>query len=205
MRGTKLNPTYYQQKDVVKLAQDLIGKCLVTQIEGCLTWGLITETEAYEGVTDKASHAYNGRRTKRTETMYAKGGISYVYLCYGIHALFNVVSNVQDTPHAVLIRSILPLGGLESIYKRQGKSKHPLKIGVGPGNVSKCLGIGLQHNASDLYGETIWIEGLSSFCVPVELMQTGQRIGIDYAEEDALLPYRFWVNHQALNAVLKLF
>ncbi len=205
MRGTKLKPTYYQQKEVVQLAKDLIGKCLVTNLEGSLTWGLITETEAYEGVTDKASHAYNGRRTKRTETMYANGGISYVYLCYGIHALFNVVSNAQDTPHAVLIRSILPLGGLDFIYKRKGKHIHPLKIGIGPGNVSKCLGIGLQHNALNLYGETIWLERSSTFNVPMELIQTGQRIGIDYAEEDALLPYRFWVEHQALNAVLKRF
>src|SRR5258708_4472900 len=92
----KLKKAYYLQPNVVKLAKDLIGKVLVSKIDNILTSGIITETEAYNGIIDKASHAFGGRRTDRTEVMYSQGGISYVYLCYGIHNLFNIVTNVKD-------------------------------------------------------------------------------------------------------------
>lgn len=198
MGNSKLKPDWFRQTDVVKLAKELIGLCLVTNINGIETSGVITETEAYEGVTDKASHAYGGRRTKRTETMFQEGGISYVYLCYGIHSLFNVVTNMQDVPHAILVRSIFPLEGYDTMLIRKGIKQSSLKIGMGPGNVTKCLGIGLEHNALSLQENTIWIEKRNSVKLPAQLIQTGKRIGIDYAQEDALLPYRFWVEHKTI-------
>src|SRR3954471_15249269 len=101
-----LKNSYYLNADVVFLAKDLLGKTLCTRINNKLTCGIITETEAYAGVIDKASHAYSGRRTNRTETIYSKGGVTYVYLCYGIHRLLNIVTNNKDVPHAILIRAI---------------------------------------------------------------------------------------------------
>ena len=119
----KLSPDFYLREDVVQISQDLLGKYLFTQIGGKTTAGIITETEAYAGITDKASHAYGGKRTARTETMYARGGTAYVYLCYGIHHLFNVVTNMPGIPHAVLIRAVIPAEGIETILRRRNKEK----------------------------------------------------------------------------------
>lgn len=186
----KLKKTYYLQPNVVKLASDLIGKVLVTKSGNTLTSGIITETEAYNGSVDKASHAYGGRRTPRTEVMFAEGGISYVYLCYGIHNLFNIVTNVKDVPHAVLVRAIQPLKGTEHILKRRNSKVLNKKLCVGPGKVSSALGITLKHNALDLGGSTIWLEDDN---IKPKNILVGPRIGVDYAGEDAKLPYRFWV------------
>src|SRR2546430_14563541 len=100
----KLSQEFYSRTDVVALARELLGKVLVTNFDRKKTSGIITETEAYNGFVDRASHAYRGRRTARNEHMYSHGGTSYVYICYGMHHLFNVVTNVQDEPHAILIR-----------------------------------------------------------------------------------------------------
>lgn len=186
----KLKKAYYLQPNVVKLASDLIGKVLVTKSGNTLTSGIITETEAYNGSVDKASHAYGGRRTPRTEVMFAEGGISYVYLCYGIHNLFNIVTNVKDVPHAVLVRAIQPLKGTEHILKRRNSKALNKKLCVGPGKVSSALGITLKHNALDLGGSTIWLEDDN---IKPKNILVGPRIGVDYAGEDAKLPYRFWV------------
>lgn len=191
----KLKKGYYLEPDVVKLARDLIGKVLVTREGKALTSGIITETEAYNGVVDKASHAYGNRRTDRTETMFKEGGISYVYLCYGIHHLFNVVTNVKDHPHAILIRAIQPLQGKDIILKRRGILKPDKKMCIGPGKVSQALGITIKHNNLDLTGDKIWIEdrGLK---VKQKDIFAGPRIGVDYAGEDAKLPYRFWIEEE---------
>lgn len=182
--------SYYLQDDVVSIARDLIGKKLVTNFKGKLTSGIITETEAYAGEIDRASHAFGGRRTSRTETMYAEGGISYVYLCYGIHHLFNIVTNKKDIPHAVLIRGILPIDGLKFIQKRR-KSALPLpKITSGPGTVSQGLGITTKNNGNSLINSNIWVENTQ--IKPIQIKK-GPRIGVDYAGKDALLPYRFFV------------
>lgn len=185
----KLAEAYYLQTDVVHLAKDLIGKRLCTRIDGIYTSGLISETEAYAGVEDKASHAYGGRFTARTKTMYAKGGTAYVYLCYGVHQLFNVVTHDEGVPHAVLIRGIKPEEGLEYMLERR---KRPNEKGLsdGPGKLSKALGIGAEHNAISLLDDTIWIEH-TSIDVSEQAIEIGPRIGIDYAEEHKDLPYRF--------------
>ncbi|MES2512869.1 MAG: DNA-3-methyladenine glycosylase [Bacteroidota bacterium] len=189
----KLKASYYLNTDVVFLARDLIGKTLCTRINNKLTCGIITETEAYAGIIDKASHSYGGRRTNRTETMYAKGGVSYVYLCYGIHRLFNIVTNTHDVPHAILIRAIYPTKGLEEIEVRRG-SKFSDKLCVGPGKVSQALGIDLIHNHISLTGNEIWLED-NHVTVKESDIHVGPRIGIDYAGEDAKLPYRFWTTN----------
>lgn len=187
----KLPTHFYDREDVVLIAQELIGKVLCTNVDGIITKGIITETEAYAGVADKASHAFGGKRTDRTEIMFGKPGISYVYLCYGVHSLFNVVTNKKDIPHAVLVRGMHPLEGIEAIVARR-KTKEPLhRIADGPGKLSKALGIEFrQHNNLELSGDSVWIEDHGIAVNPNEIT-IGPRIGVDYAGEDALLPYRF--------------
>lgn len=188
----KLPLAFYKHKNVLEVAQKLMGKILVSQFNGVLTAGRIVETEAYNGIVDKASHAYNGRRTKRTEVMFAPGGVSYVYLCYGIHHLFNVVSNEDGIPHAILIRALEPLEGIETMLERTGKIKLDYTLTKGPGNVSKALGINYLHTNMSLIGEDLFIVD-DGFKYPKSEIITTPRIGVDYAAEDALLPYRYIV------------
>jgi len=188
----KLPASFYHRTNVVTIAKELLGKLLVTTFNGEVTAGRIVETEAYNGIVDKASHSYGGRRTNRTETMYTAGGIAYVYLCYGIHHLFNVVTNVQDTPHAILIRAIEPVKGLDIMLRRMKKGKADYSIGRGPGNVSKALGISVVHTRLSLLQNEIYIADDGTVIKPSQIA-TGPRIGVDYAAEDALLPYRFYV------------
>lgn len=187
---SKLTKDFYTQTDTISIAKELIGKVLITNFNEKRTSGIITETEAYCGTTDKACHAYGNRRTKRTETMYAQGGISYVYLCYGIHHLFNIVTNTIDEPHAILIRAIAPLEGIDIMKIRRNKTKVDKTFSAGPGTMSQALGITTFHNNIDLTGNQIWIEDIGYSFSKIEVTK---RIGIDYAQEDALLPYRFVV------------
>jgi DNA-3-methyladenine glycosylase len=189
---TKLATGFYERDDVVTIARELVGKILATRFEGRLTAGRIVETEAYNGVIDRASHAYNNRRTNRTQVMYTSGGVAYVYLCYGIHQLFNVVTNVKDTPHAVLIRALEPLAGVEEMLIRTNKSKAGFDLTRGPGNVSRALGIHIRHTGMSLTGNEIFIAD-DGFQYPPHQVIATVRIGVDYAGEDALLPYRFIV------------
>lgn len=187
----KLPSGYFQGTDVVLLARDLLGKVLVTCVDGHRTSGIITETEAYAGVTDRASHAYGGRRTPRTSTMYLPGGHSYVYLCYGIHSLFNVVTGPAHVPHAVLVRAIRPLEGTGVILHRRRASKLSPTLCNGPGKVCSALGIDYRrHDSLSLLGDEVWIED-GGYDVNRDTVTVGPRIGVDYAGDDALLPYRF--------------
>lgn len=188
----KLPLNFYLNNNVIKLAQNLLGKVLYTNIDGIVTAGIIVETEAYKGVDDKASHAYAGRRTNRTETMYKHGGIAYVYLCYGMHHLFNVVTSVQDEPHAVLIRAVEPLIGVEFMQERRKMDKLKANLTSGPGSVSKALGIDKNMNAKNLTENQIWIEDHNISYANDEIMAS-TRIGVAYAQEHALLPWRFYV------------
>ncbi|MFB9107445.1 DNA-3-methyladenine glycosylase [Flavobacterium gyeonganense] len=190
----KLQYSYYQNRDVLYLAKDLLGKVLFTQINGQVTADIIVETEAYYGLTDKASHAYGGRRTNRNETMYSEGGVSYVYLCYGIHYLFNIVSSVEGEPHAILIRGIEPLIGKEIIESRRKISVTNPSISSGPGSAAKALGIDKSFNEKDLTGEEIWIEDHGTQYQADQVASTS-RIGVAYAKEDALLPWRFFIKN----------
>ncbi len=189
----KLPLDFYHRNDVVQISKDLLGKVLCTNINAQVTKAIITETEAYAGVTDKASHAYGGKRTKRTEPLYAQGGTVYIYLCYGIHHLFNVVTNESETPHAVLIRAGKPLEGFDRMRKRRKKSEAGNNLLAGPGSLSKALGITTEFTGTNLLGNQIWIEDHSNSIDKEEII-TGPRIGIDYADEDATRPYRFVID-----------
>lgn len=186
----KLQKDFYLRNNVVEISKELLGKYLFTKIDGKITSGIITETEAYAGAIDKASHAYNNRRTPRTEIMFAEGGTSYVYLCYGIHHLFNVVTNQKDIPHAILIRAIKPVDGIKTILERRNSEKLHSKISAGPGTVSQALGIKTLHTGLNLMESKIWIED-KGITINKKDITAGPRIGVDYAEEDAKLPYRF--------------
>ncbi|MBF4491214.1 DNA-3-methyladenine glycosylase [Flavobacterium sp. MR2016-29] len=188
----KLQLSYFLNNDVIFLAKDLLGKVLFTQIDGKITAGVIVETEAYFGVQDKASHAYGGRRTDRTEILYSQGGISYVYLCYGIHHLFNIVSSVEGEPHAVLIRAVEPLIGKNIMELRRNMSADKAAISSGPGSAAKALGIDRSFNRKDLNGDEIWVEDHGLRYADNEITAV-PRVGVAYAQEDALLPWRFFI------------
>jgi len=188
----KLELDFYQRKDVLKIAKELLGKILVTNWSGIITSGRIVECEAYAGVIDKASHASGGRRTNRNEIMYGEGGFAYVYLCYGIHHLFNVVTNSKDTPHAILIRALDPIEGIGEMLLRTNKKKFDHTLTKGPGNVSKALGILTKHSGLSLLDDRIFI-GDDGAVYSKKEIAVSPRIGVDYAGEHALLPYRFYV------------
>src|SRR5210317_603309 len=183
----KLPKSYYQDENVVELARAFIGKVLVSNISGVLTSGIITETEAYAGIHDRASHAWGGRRTERTAPMYLDGGIAYVYLIYGMYSLFNIVTAPSGTPHAVLVRGIQPLEGREQMKKRRGTSKIT-GLSDGPGKLSIAMGIHYSQTGEDLGGNRIWIEDRGISPEPGKIT-VGPRIGVDYAGKDAGLPY----------------
>ena len=188
----KLDQSFYLRPNVLKIAIELLGKILVTNWSGIVTSGRIVECEAYNGIVDKASHATGGRRTARNEIMYGLGGFSYVYLCYGIHHLFNVVTNLKDTPHAILIRALEPIDGIGEMLLRTGKKKLDFTLTRGPGNVSKALGIYTKHNGIFLSNEKLYIADDGKKYKRNEIVAS-PRIGVDYAGEDAKLLYRFYV------------
>jgi DNA-3-methyladenine glycosylase len=187
----KLPKSFYQGTDVVSLSRQLIGKKLVSRFEGRRTSGMIVETEAYLGAIDRASHAYGMRRTKRTEVMYGEGGLIYVYLCYGIHYLFNVVVSPRDVPHAILIRALEPLEGIDTMLERSGKKALNHSLTGGPGTLTRALGLTTAHTGLSLTGSSpVWIEPGESE-VPEDQIIVSTRVGVAYAKHDALLPYRF--------------
>lgn len=188
----KLTQDFYERKDVTEIAREMLGKLIVTNFNDKFTTGRIVETEAYNGIIDKASHAYAGRRTKRTEVMFGNAGLAYVYLCYGIHHLFNVVTNAADIPHAVLVRAIEPVEGLEIMMQRLKKTKADYSVGKGPGNVSKGLGINTTHTSWGLQSDLFYLADDGTKMLNSQVLAT-RRVGVDYAAEDAMLPYRFYV------------
>jgi DNA-3-methyladenine glycosylase len=188
----KLPQSYYLSDNVVEISRDLLGKYLFTSIDNVITGGCIVETEAYNGIVDKASHAFGNRNTNRTKTMYMQGGITYVYLCYGIHEMFNIVTSVEGQPRAILIRAIQPTDGLDIMLARRNLPAIKPNITSGPGSVAKALGISRAINAFSLQSDTIWIED-RGLTFPDESIAAVPRIGVSYAAEDALLPYRFYV------------
>jgi len=185
-----LDREFYSGNDPVLIAKSLLGKVLCTNFDGQLTTGIIVETEAYNGRTDKACHSHIHGRTKRTSIMFKEPGVAYVYLCYGIHHLFNIVTNSIGNADAVLIRGIEPLDGIETILQRRGKTKLERSVGGGPGIASQALGITTSNYGTDLCSNEIWIEDRNIEIPPSRVLET-PRVGIDYAGEDALLPWRF--------------
>jgi len=184
--------SFYRKSDTVSVARGLLGKALLTEIDGCLTGGIIIETEAYTGICDRASHSYNNRRTARNEVMYEAGGIAYVYVCYGIHYLLNAITGEEGDPQGVLIRAIEPIWGIETMNLRRNKKQIDKTLSNGPGAVTQALGVTLKQRSMALNSSTLWIAE-SGVEVSPEKILAGPRIGIDYAGEDALLPYRFQI------------
>lgn len=189
----KISKNFYCQNDVVKLAQDFLGTYLVTEIiPGQKTVGKIVETEAYQGPFDKASHAYNDRRTTRTETMYLAGGVAYVYLCYGIHHLFNIVTGPKNTPHAVLVRAVEPISGIDWMLKRRRFDTPKYNLTAGPGAMSQAMGITTALDKISLASDTIWIEERQEVIRKHDIIAS-PRVGVSYAQDHALLPWRFYL------------
>ncbi len=190
----KLTISYYQHHDVVELSRDLIGKKIVSNINGELTSGIITETEAYRGYDDKACHAHLGRFTDRTKVMYEPGGVAYVYLCYGIHHLFNIITNTDGNADAILIRAVEPVQGVDIMLKRRNKEKLDKTLTSGPGNFSKAFALDKSHYGADLTGDEVWIEKNDLLRFRESDITSTTRIGIDYAGDDKHLPWRFYLN-----------
>ncbi len=187
----KIPLSFYKRKDVVAIARDLIGKIVVTKFDGLITSGRIIETEAYVAHVDKASHSFGGRRTAKNEHMYARPGTAYVYICYGMHQMLNVVTNDKDVPDAVLIRAVEPLEGIDIMLQRTGKEKLDFTLTKGPGNVGKALGIFKMHSGLHLLDDEIYLadDGLK---LKENEVGISKRIGVESAFPDSELPYRFY-------------
>jgi DNA-3-methyladenine glycosylase len=186
----KLTESFYQQSNVVKVARELLGKQLFTKVDGQTTAGIIVETEAYSR-NERGCHAYGNKKTQRNAVMFQPGGFSYVYLCYGIHNLFNVVTNQDGVADAVLIRALEPTIGADVMLERM-KAKSVLRITSGPGKLTKALGIDRSLNGKYLLGSEVWIEDAGTKIGRSKIVSS-ERIGIDYAGEDARLPWRFYL------------
>ena len=189
MGSRKLVRADYADPDTPRVARLFLGKYLCVQAPDGYAEGMIIETEAYSGPDDAACHAFGNRRTARTEVMFAPGGVSYVYLCYGLHRMFNIVTGPQDRPQAVLVRSVSITAG-QDVVRRRRPNVLEKNWASGPGRVCAALGIGLGHNGLDLAGELIWIEDRGKRVPGCEVKCT-PRIGVDYAGEWARKPWRF--------------
>jgi len=191
MTPRKLPREFYLRPDVLTVSRDLLGKLLVVPgPNGERVSGKIVEVEAYRGPEDRASHAYGGRRTKRTETMYGAGGIAYVYFVYGMYHQFNVVNGAEDVPHAILVRALEPVEGIE-IMRTRRHGHLDRNLTNGPGKLCIAMGIDRQLNAADLLGDKVWLEDFET--VLPRRIARGPRIGIDYAQEWIDKPWRFWI------------
>ncbi len=188
--NVRLAAAFYQRDDVLRVAQELLGQILVTRFDGVRTAGRITEVEAYRAPDDRACHAWNNRRTPRTEVMFQVGGRAYIYLCYGIHHLFNVVTGPEGAAHAVLVRAVEPVEGLDCMLERRRAKRAGPALTTGPGALAQALGLHTRFSGQSLLApdSPVWIE-------PGEAPRTiasGPRIGVDYAGECAAWPWRFW-------------
>lgn len=184
-----LPASFYQHNDIVRIARDLLGKIVVTLSDGKLTSGMIVETEAYS-YRERGCHAFNNKMTDRNKAMFELGGVAYVYLCYGVHNLFNIVTNKAGKPEAVLVRSLQPMQGEETMLARM-KTNSLKRITSGPGKLTKALGIDRKLNGASLLTSDLWIE--NGVKINKNEIVTTTRIGIDYAGEDSKLPWRFYL------------
>ncbi|MFL5739117.1 MAG: DNA-3-methyladenine glycosylase [Flavisolibacter sp.] len=187
----KLPLSFYLRNDVVKISKELLGKVLVTNWNQELTSGRIVETEAYAGELDRASHAFRGR-TPRTSVMFGEGGRAYVYLCYGIHQMFNIVTNREGSPHAILIRALEPLEGINIMLRRAGKKKADYSLTRGPGNVGRALGFHVSQCGVNLTSDELFIAD-DGFKLSKNKIVSSPRVGVDYAGEHAEWHYRFFI------------
>lgn len=199
-------PQAFFDRDTVEVARSLVGKYLIRQYGGVTLAAQITETEAYVGRTDKACHAYGCRRTQRTKTLFAPPGTAYVYLIYGLHCCLNIVTEPEGEPAAVLIRGLSPRYNPDIIAENRFYCKPERMTSYqkknllnGPGKV--CAGLNIDRSLNGLpYGspELFLCERLSDAGLPDRKeaplnIRAGKRVGIDYAEEAADFPWRFYL------------
>jgi DNA-3-methyladenine glycosylase len=192
--GKRLPRSYYQSLEVTGIARDLLGKFLITEINDVRCSGIIVETEAYRGPDDRACHAYNNRRTPRTEVMYEAGGVAYIYICYGMHHLMNVVTGPKDNAHAVLIRALEPADGVELMAARRNMKEEDSRLTKGPGVLSLALGLTSDMSGVSLHASSspVWIEDRGLHIGSHEIC-SGPRIGVESAGDAALWPWRYFV------------
>lgn len=194
-------------RDTLQVARDLLGKYLVRMLDGETLVGRITETEAYIGRCDKACHAYGGRRTQRTSTLYMAPGHAYIYFIYGMYHCLNFVTEPEGEPAAVLLRAMEPVAGRETLWRlRYGdKPETPYRrknFMNGPGKICKGLSLTTAENKLDLEGSALFLcddpadIGLSCPPPPTYRLRCGPRIGVDYAEEAKDFPWRFWLEEE---------
>ena len=188
----KIPLSFYNRKNVVRIAKELLGKIVVTEFDNVTTSGRIVETEAYVGLTDKASHSFNGKRSLRNEHMYNEPGTAYIYICYGMHQMLNIVTNEKEIPDAILIRAIEPIEGIEKMMERTGKGDLDYSITRGPGNVGKALGIYKHHSGISALDNEIYLID-DDYIILNHEIGVSKRIGVESAGADGLLPYRFYV------------
>lgn len=195
--SVKTNPdkAFFQRTKVTSVAADLLGKVLISDIGGHRTAGIIVETEAYSW-KERGCHAFQNRMTSRNAPMFNEGGILYVYLCYGIHSLMNIVTGKEGEAEAVLIRALQPVQGVEFMKKRMGV-KNDKRITSGPGKLTKALGINLHHNQINILktDSLIRIHDSGLNIIPKKEIAAASRIGIQFAGEDANLPWRFYIRN----------
>src|SRR5215204_6386705 len=188
----RLERDFYTRADTLRVARELLGKRLVVPAAGgARVSGRVVEVEAYLGVEDRAAHSFGGRRTRRTETMYAVGGTVYVFFVYGMHHQFNVVTGPEGLPHAVLVRAVEPEEGVELMRERRAVAKER-ELTSGPGKLCRALGLDLTYDGADLTGGRVWLEDAGVELKPGQIASS-TRIGVAYAGDDAFKPWRFWV------------
>lgn len=188
----KLPVDFYQQSDVVSVARQLLGKHVYSLINGNLTGGIIIETEAYRGPDDRGSHAFNNKRTPRNEMMYRAGGVAYMYICYGIHDMLNIVTGTDGISHAALIRAIEPTEGLEIMRIRRGIFDQDRRLCQGPGALAKALGLTKLHNGEDLQGEALWLTDEGTNFDDDQVIASA-RVGMNFDGPFKTIPWRFYV------------
>lgn len=188
----KLPLSFYQRDNVELIARELLGKYIYTNIGAGQSGGIIIETEAYKGPEDRGSHAYNNRRTPRNEMMFGSGGLVYMYICYGIHDMLNIVSGIEGMSHAILIRAIEPLTGIDMMRERRNLYDHDKRLCQGPGVLSKALGLNKLHNGTDLQNDEIWIEDKGLNYADEEVVASA-RVGMNFEGPYKTIPWRFYI------------
>jgi DNA-3-methyladenine glycosylase len=192
------------ERDTITVAKELLGKFLVHETKEGRTVGEIVETEAYIGPDDRASHAFNNLRTKRTEIQFGPKGHAYIYLVYGMNYCFNVTSgDVSGKPEAILVRSLEPIEGIEIMAKRRKIAEYQIKdLANGPGKLCTALAITKEHNGIDLCNSPLFIE--KGVKVDENKICQTKRIGVDYAREWKHMPWRFFIKENDFVSIKKV-
>lgn len=188
--SVKLSSDFYTREDTLLVCRQLLGKMLCTSVNGIFTSGIIVETEAYRGPEDLGSHAYNNRRTTRNDIMYSEGGVVYMYICYGIHDMLNIVTGKEGSSHAVLIRALQPVEGISHMCGRRG-IQDLKRLCKGPGALAKAMGLNKNHNGVSLQSDLIWIEDAPS--LDEESIVETSRVGLNIQGVYRDIPWRFYI------------